>query len=79
MTERFQTDGIAVTRDEAAELCIHHLQLAAKFFEVVAEPSTPRLLEELERLWPEDLGRPGAIAFIEAINHSYEEDKKRYD
>lgn len=45
--ETITTDGLTLTRDESTELCIHHLRLAAMFFE--AGGSYGEHLEELHR------------------------------
>jgi len=79
MSKRLQTDGIAVTDDEAVELVIHHLRLAGMFFQnVPSENETLLLVEELNRQCPhEDLNTPGYLGFINGIVGSYEEDGKR--
>lgn len=75
---RYKTDGPKVTGDEAVELCIHHLQLAAMFFMNTPGANTEALLfEELNRRVERDLNYPGLGAFITAICASYEADRAR--
>jgi hypothetical protein len=75
---KLNSDGLQVTRDEATELLIHHLRLAAVFFECASE-SLDELQAELLRQCPiEDLQRPAMQAFIETIFKSYAEDAKRW-
>lgn len=77
MIETFQTDGLKVTRDEATELCIHHLRLAAIFFECGAKELSP-WLEELRRQCPlDDLQYSAMRKFLEEIFDSYEEAARR--
>ncbi len=38
--DRFGSDGIRVTKDEAAFLFVHHLSLAITFWEIGAEETT---------------------------------------
>lgn len=48
--ERFAIDlQTSVTRDEAVELCVHHLQLAAAYFEATPDDAGLQLAEEIER------------------------------
>lgn len=48
--KRFQIDlQTSVSRDEAVELCIHHLQLAAAYFEATPHDAGAQLAEEIQR------------------------------
>ncbi len=72
--KNIQTDGFRVTRDEAVELCIHHLRLAAMFFEAVPEDTTD-LKTECKRIFKAaeaDIALPAALHFIETIEKAYE-------
>lgn len=37
------------TRDEATELCVHHLRLAAAFYQMTPEDNNASLLSEIKR------------------------------
>lgn len=67
------TDGLGVTQDEAVELCVHHLRLAALFFE--AGGNAESFVEEVirnsrgrqyERPWAGP-----ALAWIKSISDEY--------
>lgn len=48
--ERFTIDlQTSVSRDEAVELCIHHLQLAAAYFEATPDDAGAQMQEEIKR------------------------------
>lgn len=50
LPERFSIDPPLVTADEACELMLHHLRLAAAYFEATPEDRRcAQLLQELER------------------------------
>ena len=79
--ERFQTDGLRLTQDEALELTIHHLRLAGLFFELAPEgrdeeESLKICLTELVRQVPvDDLQRPAMMSFLQTIVRRYAEEK----
>ena len=52
-TERLALDAPTVTRDEALELMVHHLKLAAMYYEAVPE-DIKAVTDEMERLMAED-------------------------
>lgn len=47
--ERFEIDGPAVTRDEALELMVYHLKMAAALYEATPKDDNA-VLDEMERL-----------------------------
>ena len=78
-----QTDGLVVTADEALEHCIHHLRLAALFFEAGPDPLAD-WESEAKRICsrgPEHSGRKhppelkATLAFLRTIHATYDEIK----
>lgn len=63
----FGLDAPRTTRDEAVELCIHHLRLAWMYFDAVPDDGNSQLLEELSRV----------MAFAAAALKYHEELKRR--
>lgn len=55
MREQYGFDGPKVTRDEATELCVYHLRLAAALYQVVPEDDNFALSHELERQFASDI------------------------
>lgn len=51
--QKFGVDAPSVTNDEATELMVHHLQLAAMYFEAVP-PNDEQNLREIARLLKDD-------------------------
>lgn len=87
MTEKFSLD-FSTTRDEAVELTIHHLRLAAMFFQNTPDGtrSVQRavMLEELDRQVKDSSGRliksleySAMVQFLNTIIDSYEDDKEQ--
>ena len=77
--ETILTDGIRVTRDEAVELCLHHLNLAAKFFEASPDDNNEQINREAERILRDpdlpDFDTPelvAARAWLKVIHAQYE-------
>lgn len=80
-----QTDGLVVTQDEALEHCIHHLRLAALFFEAGPDPLADwetefkRICtqgkEHSGRAYPPEL--KAGLTFLRTIHATYEEMKSR--
>lgn len=74
-----------VTEDEALEICVHHLQLAAIYAQNVSE-DLPAVLAEAERIVCRDAptyvkGNPfweGARAFLEASHEAHEALKEKF-
>lgn len=64
------TDLPEVTEEEAAKFMLHHLSVAAVYFEC-----TGTYQKTLKLIGPKisDLHRPAFTAFLETINRSYEE------
>jgi hypothetical protein len=73
--DRIQTDGYNTTPDEAVELCIHHLRLAAMFFEGTPDDKGLQLYGELQRQVPvkDSIMVLAATNFITDLTKSYQE------
>lgn len=71
--------NLEVTQDEAVELCLHHLALAATFFEATPDDNNTQIIEELNRRYhmSNDV-IAGSRGFLTAI-HSYHEKLKEED
>lgn len=71
------TDGLEVTQDEALEFAIHHLRLAALFFE--AGPDSYKIWEEeIKRILSRGLDTPAqhaALDWLSSIHRIYEKMK----
>lgn len=52
--DKMGLDAPRVTRDEALELCAHHIKLATMYFEAVPD-MTPEVIEEFQRLIKSDV------------------------
>lgn len=76
-----ETLGVAaprVTRDEATELCVHHLRLAAMYFQATHEDNNKQLEEEITRQCADDdCARLSALSWAGVIYSIYEEMKDR--
>ena len=69
--DTLKVDAPEVTRDEALELMVHHLQLAAMYFEAVRD--TPKTRVEVSRLLDRDArSRAAALAWYDTIYQYYE-------
>jgi hypothetical protein len=49
MTDRLSCDMPKHTRDEATELCVYHLRMAASLFQLVPDDENKSLLSEIDR------------------------------
>lgn len=73
-------DAPRVTADEAVELCIHHLQLAAMYFEATPD-DTEQLLTEARRIMLREVpsydtpGYHAAVVWIADIAATYNQMK----
>lgn len=85
MAEKFSLD-FKTTRDEAVELTIHHLRLAAMFFQNIPDGTRAEekalLIEELNRQMKDNAGKlykgfdyDACVSFINTIVDVYAEDK----
>lgn len=84
MSQLIGLDCFKVTEDEAVEMTIHHLRLAAMFFMNTPEDGGKALKEEIGRLRRRDnkqsklpidyvdAGDNGIAAFIDAITAAHE-------
>lgn len=55
MSEQYGFDGPKVSRDEATELCVYHLRMAAALYQVVPEDDNFAINEELDRQFAGDI------------------------
>ena len=72
--ERVAVDVPRVTRDEAVELVIHHLRLAAMFFEATPDDDAQQLHDEIMRISKGETVAPwrdAALKFCHEINAIY--------
>lgn len=77
------TDSYTTSRDEALELCIHHLRLAALFFEAGPEPladwenEMKRIMKKVEgasgRKFPPEL--KAGLLWLRCMHETYEQMK----
>jgi hypothetical protein len=69
-----------MTPDEATELCVYHLRMAAALFQIVPDDNNVSLLDEIDRQCADDTldcdVKP-ARAWATEIYRIYEEMKKR--
>lgn len=71
MADRISYDVPKVTRDEATELMIYHLRMAAGLFQ--ATPEDVSLVDkEIMRICEDEVERLPALAFVRTINQIYE-------
>lgn len=54
MAEKFGADFGRFTRDEATELCVYHLRMAASFFQLVPDDGNQSLQAEIKRQCEDD-------------------------
>jgi hypothetical protein len=54
MSERMGYDAPKHTRDEATELCVYHLRMAASLFQLVPDDGNKALQEEIKRQCSDD-------------------------
>lgn len=72
MTEKFTYEVPEITRDEATELCVWHLRMAASLFQVVPDDRNESLLAELERqVGDDDTVLDPAVAWADIILTKY--------
>lgn len=76
MTERIGYDCIKVTRDEATELCVYHLRMAAALFQASPDDSNLSLLAEIDRMC-DDVEKPAIKVWATIMLETYEEMKDR--
>jgi hypothetical protein len=78
--KRLHIDVPSVTPDEACELVIHHLRLAAAYFEATPHDQCVQLLQEAHRQRAVELASPWwaspwwapAVDFIKGLQIEYE-------
>lgn len=77
---KFSYDSPRLTRDEATELCVYHLRLAASLFQLVPDDDNRSLLAEIERQTEGDLQEVDRIPMVlwaSSILEAYENMKDR--
>lgn len=77
---KFSYDSPRLTRDEATELCVYHLRLAASLFQLVPDDDNRSLLAEIERQTEGDLqevDRTPMVLWASSIFETYENMKDR--
>lgn len=55
MIERLGYDAPKLSRDEATELCVYHLRMAAALFQLVPDDDNRSLLAEIDRQCADDI------------------------
>ncbi len=76
MSERMGYDAPKLTRDEATELCVYHLRMAASLFQLVPDDNNDSLLAEINRTC-DFSDKDAAISFADSMLKIYEEMKDR--
>lgn len=79
--DRVSLDPPRVTRDEAVALCIHHLELAATYFEATPDDGAEAIRDQIRKGTAAGAGRGPAVcdavmAFINSLDDYYESLKK---
>lgn len=80
MIERLGYDAPKLTRDEATELCVYHLRMAASLFQLVPDDDNESLNSEIDRQCSDDIleidAKPMKL-WGQAILAAYDEMKDR--
>lgn len=77
MTERMQYDAPKLSRDEATELCVYHLRMAASLFQLVPDDTNKSIEQEIERQCSDDeFARLPAKTWAGVIYEMYETSKE---
>lgn len=71
-SKRYRYDAPEITRDEATELCVHHLRMAAALFQVVPDDNNSSIVDEIHRQCAEDIEKFPALAWVQQIHRMYE-------
>jgi hypothetical protein len=79
MAETFEIDPPLVTRDEATELCVHHMMLAAAYFEVSPDDENKSINQEILRITERnnDLREQIYLRFTQELFLFHEAQKER--
>jgi len=64
-------DAPPLTRDEATEICVYHLRMAASLFQLVPDDENVTLLEEIKRVMEDDFEKVAAEAWATVILRQY--------
>ena len=78
MIKRYSFDGPSLTRDEATELCVYHLRVAAALFQIVPDDGNVALNDEIQRQCEGIADINAAKRWAEVMLADYE-DMKRND
>lgn len=79
MTERFSVDAPKLTRDEATELCVYHIRMAAALFQIVPDDGNEAIRSEILRQTSDDLEeveRAPAMTWAAMMYKAYEDMKE---
>lgn len=77
-TIKYPFNGLKVSRDEATELCVYHLRMAAVLFQVVPDDNNQSLLEEINRQCKDGIDAVDfqpAVVWADAMLKAYEDMK----
>lgn len=75
--QRMQYDPPMLTRDEATELCVYHLRMAASLFQLVPDDENVQLNNEIDRACENDYDKLAAKAWADNMYSVYEKAKER--
>ena len=81
MTERLLYDAPRHTRDEATELCVYHLRMAAALFQLIPDDQNESLRAEIVRQTKGDLDEidiAPAMVWAQKMLDAYDEMKGCY-
>ena len=74
----FDIDAPSITRDEATELCVYHLQMAASYFEATPHDDNISLYEEIDRKIDTHETNQAAKAWAKLVLDYYESLERQY-
>jgi hypothetical protein len=80
MTERLSYDPPKMTRDEATELCVYHLRMAASLFQLIPDDENEALRREILRQTRGDIDEVDvtpAMLWAASIHAAYDRMKDR--
>lgn len=79
MTDRMSYDPPKLTQDEATELCVYHLRMAASLFQLVPDDENVALNSEIDRQGKSDIDSVDILpakAWAAAILEAYDKMKR---
>lgn len=77
MNERLSYDPPKLTHDEATELCVYHLRMAASLFQLVPDDQNVSLNNEIDRVCEDDWEKLAAKQWGDEVYAAYEAMKDR--